>query len=79
MAEDVNTSETSVNFYQTTRLNIPEDSHLERPAWSYSARSVRRRLCINEETNIVYYEIDVLGESKVSGPLTASMRARCGR
>jgi hypothetical protein len=23
------TSETSVNFYQTTRRNIPEDSHLQ--------------------------------------------------
>jgi hypothetical protein len=26
--EAVSTSETSVNFYQTTRRNIPEDSHL---------------------------------------------------
>jgi hypothetical protein len=25
----VSTSETSVNIYQTTRRNIPEDSHLE--------------------------------------------------
>jgi hypothetical protein len=28
MMEAVSTSETSVNFYQTTRLNIPEDSRL---------------------------------------------------
>jgi hypothetical protein len=28
MMEAANTSETSVNFYQTTRHNIPEDSHL---------------------------------------------------
>jgi hypothetical protein len=28
MMEAVNTSETSVNFYQTTRRNIPEDGHL---------------------------------------------------
>jgi hypothetical protein len=28
MMEAANTSETSVNFYQTTRRNIPEDSHL---------------------------------------------------
>jgi hypothetical protein len=28
MMEAVNTSETSVNFYQTTQHNIPEDSHL---------------------------------------------------
>jgi hypothetical protein len=28
MMEAVNTSETSANFYQTARRNIPEDSHL---------------------------------------------------
>jgi hypothetical protein len=28
MTEPVNTSETSINFYQTTWRNIPEDSHL---------------------------------------------------
>jgi hypothetical protein len=28
MMEAVSTSETSVNFYETTRLNISEDSHL---------------------------------------------------
>jgi hypothetical protein len=28
MMEAVSTSETSVNLYQTTRRNIPEDSHL---------------------------------------------------
>jgi hypothetical protein len=28
MMEAVSTSETSVNFYQTIRLNNPEDSHL---------------------------------------------------
>jgi hypothetical protein len=28
MMEAVSSSETSVNFYQTTRRNIPEDSHL---------------------------------------------------
>jgi hypothetical protein len=28
MMEAASTSETSVNFYQTTRRNIPEDSHL---------------------------------------------------
>jgi hypothetical protein len=27
--ETVSTSETSVSFYQTTRRNIPEDSHLQ--------------------------------------------------
>jgi hypothetical protein len=29
MMEAASTSETSVNFYQTTRRNNPEDSHLE--------------------------------------------------
>jgi hypothetical protein len=28
MMEAANTSETLLNFYQTTRRNIPEDSHL---------------------------------------------------
>jgi hypothetical protein len=28
LKEAANTSETSVNFYQTTRRNNPEDSHL---------------------------------------------------
>jgi hypothetical protein len=28
MMEEASTSETSVNFYQTTRRNNPEDSHL---------------------------------------------------
>jgi hypothetical protein len=29
MMEAVRTSETSVNFYQTTRRNIPEENHLQ--------------------------------------------------
>jgi hypothetical protein len=29
MMEAVSTSETSVNFYQTTRRSIPKDSHLQ--------------------------------------------------
>jgi hypothetical protein len=29
MMEAVSTSETSVNFYQTTRRNIPDDSHVK--------------------------------------------------
>jgi hypothetical protein len=28
MMEAVSTSETSVNFYETTQRNVPEDSHL---------------------------------------------------
>jgi hypothetical protein len=34
MMEAARTSETSVNFYQTTRRNIPEDSHLQR-IWNF--------------------------------------------
>jgi hypothetical protein len=30
MMEAVSTSETSINFYQTTRHNNPEDSHLHK-------------------------------------------------
>jgi hypothetical protein len=33
MMEAASTSETSVNFYQTTRRNIPEDSHLQIPTY----------------------------------------------
>jgi hypothetical protein len=29
MMEAVNTSETSVNFYETTQHNIPEDIHIQ--------------------------------------------------
>jgi hypothetical protein len=35
MMEAVRTSETSVNFYQSTRRNIPEDSHLDLLASHY--------------------------------------------
>jgi hypothetical protein len=30
MVEALSTSETSVNFYETTRRNIPEDGHIRR-------------------------------------------------
>jgi hypothetical protein len=33
MMEAVSTSETSVTFYQTTRRNIPQDSHLHGSGW----------------------------------------------
>jgi hypothetical protein len=29
MMEAISTSETSINFYETTRRNIPEDGHLQ--------------------------------------------------
>jgi hypothetical protein len=34
MMEAASTSETSVNFYQITRRNIPEDSHLQQGKYS---------------------------------------------
>jgi hypothetical protein len=36
MMEAVNTSETLVNFYETTLRNIPEDSHLHTRVVSYT-------------------------------------------
>jgi hypothetical protein len=38
MMEAVSTSETSVNFYQTTRCTIPEDSHLQFLLFHFSIR-----------------------------------------
>jgi hypothetical protein len=35
MMEAVSTSETSVIIYQTTRRNIPEDSHLHTRRWFF--------------------------------------------
>jgi hypothetical protein len=31
--EAMNTSATSISVYQTTRLNIPEDSHIQVTSW----------------------------------------------
>jgi hypothetical protein len=36
MMYSANTTETSVNFYQTTRRNNPEDSHLQQVTFLYS-------------------------------------------
>jgi hypothetical protein len=44
MMEAANTSETSVNFYQTIRRNIPQDSHLH----------TRRRENLKSDTNALY-------------------------
>jgi hypothetical protein len=47
MMEAANTSETSVNFYQTTRRNSPEDSHLRtrhRENLKYSEISDRKTM-----------------------------------
>jgi hypothetical protein len=40
MIEAASTYETSVNFYQTTRRNIPEDSHIH----SRSRKNLKSRL-----------------------------------
>jgi hypothetical protein len=44
--ESASTSETSLNFYQTTRHNIPEDSHLHTRSCE-NLKSVFNVLCIN--------------------------------
>jgi hypothetical protein len=36
MMEAADTSETSINFYQTTRRSIPEDNHLQQTTWLQS-------------------------------------------
>jgi hypothetical protein len=41
MMEAANTSETSVNFYQTKRRNNPEDSHLLKSNYQIPRRNVR--------------------------------------
>jgi hypothetical protein len=65
MMEAESTSETSVNFYQTTRLNNPEDSHLH----------TRRRenlkchwsLTLSEEHKLRVSENRVLRTDEVTG------------
>jgi hypothetical protein len=42
MMEAASTSEMSVNFYQTTRRNNPEDSHLD-PLQVFCKRSSQKR------------------------------------
>jgi hypothetical protein len=41
----ISTSETSISFYHTTRLNIPEDNHL----------NTYVRLTIHDETYAIYF------------------------
>jgi hypothetical protein len=36
MMEAASTSEMSINFYQTTRRNVPEDSHI-RSSWMFAS------------------------------------------
>jgi hypothetical protein len=46
MMEAANTSETSVNFYQTTWPNVPEDSHLH----------TRRRQNLKSHQEMIFME-----------------------
>jgi hypothetical protein len=39
MMEAVRTSETMVNFYQTTRRYNPEDSHVQKNSFTYKKNS----------------------------------------
>jgi hypothetical protein len=41
MMEAASTSETSVNVYQTTRRDNPQDSHLREPYCSYEGRFIK--------------------------------------
>jgi hypothetical protein len=45
MTEEANTSETSVNLYQTTQRNIPDDRHLFCPV--KLARMINGRIIMN--------------------------------
>jgi hypothetical protein len=53
MMEAASTSETSVNFYQTTQRNIPEDSHFKKQRVSITKTSL---LIVFREILAVYFE-----------------------
>jgi hypothetical protein len=55
MMEATNISETSVNFYQTTRRNNPEDSHLH----------ARRRENLKSQTAILIVVFITLGSQEL--------------
>jgi hypothetical protein len=44
MLEAASTSETSVNFYHTTRHNIPEECHLHIVSWFYEMDVVGKQV-----------------------------------
>jgi hypothetical protein len=46
MMEAISISETPVNFYQTTRRNIPEDSHLLAAGSSVTQDNKERRISL---------------------------------
>jgi hypothetical protein len=59
MMEAVITSETSVNFYETTRRNIPEDSHLHtRRRENLKSNLLFRRSAEESEENHEYPKQD---------------------
>jgi hypothetical protein len=47
MMDAVSTSETSVDSYQSTRLNIPGDNHFQRHQLSYMSNLCVIRLVVN--------------------------------
>jgi hypothetical protein len=53
MMEAASTSETSVNFYQTTRRNIPEDSHF-RVFFSSQVLEVYPGRAVTAQTSLHY-------------------------
>jgi hypothetical protein len=48
MMEAASTSETSVNFYETTRRNIPEDSHLHTRRRKNLKSLMKRLVCFEQ-------------------------------
>jgi hypothetical protein len=55
MMATASTSETSVNFHQTTQRNNPEDSHLHLLSYLYP-KTFRLKICKNTILPVVLYE-----------------------
>jgi hypothetical protein len=66
MMEAVSTSETSVNFYETTRRNIPEDGHLHSPGLNNTVYHLNRN-----PTTITYCGTKIKSEA---GPARVNSR-----
>jgi hypothetical protein len=64
MIEAASTSETSVNFYKTTRRNNPEDSHLH----------IRRRENLKSQLVRLIIEFELFFTHHGSSPLASSDR-----
>jgi hypothetical protein len=57
MMEAASTSETSVNFYQTIRLNNPEDSHLHCDGeFTENQQLLNKQVLVYYKQVLVYYK-----------------------